>query len=88
MSEHIQVEVVEGHVCVTVDDYELMDLVDDFLTEERDIESEYHIESVVRGRTVYTLHFPETVTLDSVSKAIEELDPNEIERIWLLNNRP
>jgi len=88
MSEHIRAESAGGHVCVTIDDYELMDFVDDFLTEERDLESECHTTSVVNGRTVYTLHFPETVTLDAVSQAIQELDPDEIERIWRLNNRP
>jgi hypothetical protein len=86
MSEHILVLVSGGHVCVSVDDYELMDFVDDFLTEKRDIESDYQVKSIVNGRSVYTLHFPISVTLDAVSHAIQELDPDEIERIWLLNN--
>ena len=62
--------------------------VTDFLTEQLDIESENYVESVVNGRTIYTLHFQKAVTLDAVSQAIRELDPDEIERIWLLNNGP
>lgn len=86
MSEHIRIAVTGNHVCVAIDDCELMDFVDDFLTEERDLESKYHLESVVDGRTVFMLHFPEAVTLESVSQAIQELDPDEVERIWRLNN--
>lgn len=86
MSEHIHLDFEDGHVVVTIDDHELFDYVDDYLTEERDIEYEYVTKHEDGSRRLFAMHFPTSVSFKRVTRAVEELPRHEIERIWRLNN--
>jgi len=64
-----------------VDDTELFDFVEDFLTEQCDLDYQ-----VVIGRKPHAIIFPRGISIDTVNSALSQLDPNEIERIFRINN--
>jgi hypothetical protein len=84
--DHIRIENREGSVAVVIDDYELFDYVDDFLTE-RGLEYDHLSESEIAGRRIFTMHFPATVLTEQISTVLTQLPPDEIQRIWRLNNK-
>ena len=84
--DHIRVYSEDGHIVVRIDDYELFDYVDDCFTEEWSLEYSHMSKSQDGGTSVYSMHFAPSVSRDYVSRAVASLPPDEIERIWQLNN--
>jgi hypothetical protein len=86
MSDHIRIGSEGDHVTLTIDDYELFDYVEDCFTEQWSLEYSYMSEAQERGRNAFTMHFSPTISRDYVSRALDSLPAEEIERIWQLNN--
>lgn len=84
-TDHIQVEVKNERVQLVIDDYELFDFVDDFVTD-AGLEYEYTSEEERRGRKHYLMHFALGVPVEQVSEMLDGLDDAEVQRIWSLNN--
>ncbi|MFQ5801993.1 MAG: hypothetical protein ACE5JQ_03735 [Candidatus Methylomirabilales bacterium] len=84
-SEHIKVENLDGRTVVTIDDWELFDYVDDFLTE-HGIEYDYFTEADHEGRRNFTMHFSPNMPTERVSAILARISPEEVQRIWNLNN--
>ena len=83
MPSHIRVAPEDGRTIVQVDDEELFDFVDDFLTEECGLDYDFVSTSTDGTRTI---HFPDETSRDAVTAALERLDPREVERIFRINN--
>lgn len=76
-------QIEDGVLCLEVDDYELNDFVEDFLWDNFQIESEYVAQfSSSNNRSWYS----KDVAAEDLIKALSQLDLNEIERIYKLNN--
>jgi hypothetical protein len=84
-SEHIKVENRDGCTIVTIDDWELFDYVEDFLTE-HGIEYDHFTEAVHEGRRNFSVHFSPDIPADRVSAILARISPEEAQRIWELNN--
>jgi hypothetical protein len=83
--EHIEVRCVTDGVDVLADDCEIFDYLDDVLTE-RGLESEFSREEERDGRRFYVMHFGAHVSVELISEILAEITPEEIDRIWRLNN--
>jgi hypothetical protein len=70
----------DGKLLITVDDYELFDIIDDILTEQFDID--FLLQNL---EVEYVLHL-ENTNFDTVDDILSSLDECEIERIFRLNN--
>lgn len=82
---HIRLGEEDGRVVVQVEDDELFDFVDDYLTETCDLA----FESVRLSDSVEptnTMLFPIGTVRDTVEVALRKLDPLEVERIFRINN--
>ncbi|MBX2811296.1 MAG: hypothetical protein KTR25_05790 [Myxococcales bacterium] len=84
-SHHLVIDDSENCVTLRVDDWELFDFIEDHLTA-HDLEQEHHTEEQVGGVRWYVLHFCSSVDPARLKKVLDLLDPEEIERIWLINN--
>ena len=84
--DRIRVESEDDHVVVRVFDHELFDYVDDCFTEQWSLEFSYMTEGHQNDSPVFTMHFAPSVSHSYVSRAVESLPAEEIERIWHLNN--
>jgi hypothetical protein len=84
--DHIKVENRDGSAAVVIDDWELFDYVDDFLTE-RGLEYEYLTENEMAGRRIFTMHFPASVLAEQLSIVLSQLPRDEVQRIWRLSNK-
>jgi hypothetical protein len=71
---------------VVVEDYELFDFIDDFLGDECDLPYEYRTTKERPGGEIITMYFPLTVTPETIERNLLKLSPEEIERIYKLNN--
>lgn len=76
----------ENRCIVVVEDYELFDFIDDFLTEECDLIHEYRTTRERPGGEIITMYFPLGVTHKTVEQNLLQLSPAEIEGIYKLNN--
>ena len=80
------VQLDNGEYCLIVKDAELNDFVEDFLWDD----FEFQATSVEVQRetniTVYYNYFDSSVEIDKVREALKQLDLNEVERIYRLNN--
>lgn len=85
MPKHIEIKLVDSKTEVVVDDYELFDYVDDLVTE-MGLEYEFTSEEVRGGRKFYKMHFGESVKKSRLTEIIGTIPPDEIQRIWELNN--
>ncbi|MEL0631457.1 hypothetical protein V6237_01650 [Pseudoalteromonas carrageenovora] len=84
------------HICIfiskgnrpsfTTDDYELFDLIDDFLTETCDFNFECFIHNELRNKTHFTMEIESGVTFEELVTSIKKLDLREIENIYKVNN--
>ncbi len=84
--QHIQISTnAEGLVTVAVEDTELFDYVEDHLIENHGIEYKYLKVSEGLAPKVYTITFGKEYAEDNVVKALSELNPSEIERIYAIN---
>lgn len=69
-----------------IEDTELFDFIDDYLTEECDIENLNIEQSQIEGRNRYRVYFQPEMEKKLTSE-LEKLDIDEIERIRKLNNK-
>jgi hypothetical protein len=72
-----------GRLVLRVNDAELLDFIDDFLTEECDL---LHDHMHGAGGDPDGLLFPEGTQADLIVAAIRQLNPAELERIFRINN--
>jgi hypothetical protein len=75
-----------GAPCVTTDDYELYDMVEDYLIEDCDLDYECLIRHGWPEKESHTIEV-QGILLKSLEKYIQKLDLKEIERIYLINNK-
>lgn len=79
---HIRTSEKDGRVLLEVDDTELFDFVDDFLTEQCDLDYEH----VILGPKRHTIIFPPGTSIETVNSALNQLDANDVERVFRINN--
>lgn len=77
----------DQHVIVVVDDYELADFIEDYLGDDCDLPYDYRTTVERQGGEIITLHFPASVLLQEIEGGLK-LSPDEVERIYRLNNQP
>ena len=82
---HIRTREEDGRVVLQVDDTELSDFVEDFLTEQCGLDYQI-VESA--GRNRHAIIFPLGTSIETVNSALSQLDRNDIERIFRINNPP
>jgi hypothetical protein len=81
---HIRlVQFEDGVLCLEVDDYELNDFVEDYLWDNFQIESEYIANPSSSDNKSW---YSKNIVAEDLIKALSQLDLNEIERIYKLNN--
>lgn len=83
---HLKIEKKEGHVVLIVEDTEVFDFVEDILIEQHDLNYAYLETKKANGLETYTLHFPAINDPTRLQAAVDAIDPNELQRIWNLNN--
>jgi hypothetical protein len=84
---YISVGQDEGNRCiVVVEDYELFDFVEDFLSDECDLSYEYRTSKERPGGEIITMFFPLSVNPEVIEASLSSLSPLEVERIYKLNN--
>lgn len=76
----------DGNLFVSVENAELFDYVDDYLTEECSIEYDHVIESENNGRPVYTMIFSKETNRIVLDTVISNISTTEIEKIYNINN--
>ncbi|ALK96166.1 hypothetical protein AM586_07615 [Massilia sp. WG5] len=76
----------ENRCIVVVEDYELFDFLDDFLGDECDLQYEFLGRKERQGGQIITMYFPLSVTPEVIERNLLKLSPEEIERIYRLNN--
>ena len=76
----------EGRLFVSVEDTELFDYVDDYLTEKCNIEYEHLVPSESNGVSVYTLFFSKKIKEKEIESALSKLSVVEVEKIYNINN--
>ena len=87
MSQHIRLVRDRDWWVVEVDDHELFDFIDDFLTEETEAECVGISFDDPKLGTWNRAYFPGTDESHSIlTDALARLDPAEIERIYRVNN--
>ena len=77
----------KGNLYVSVEDNELFDYVDDYLTEECSIEYEHLISSENNGIPVYTMLFSKETNSIVLETVLNNLSIVEIEKIYKINNK-
>jgi len=83
---NLKIEVIGGHVVLLVEDTEVFDYVEDFLIEEHNLMYSFVVIGEANGVKTYTLHFQETSDPTKLQTAVDAIDPDELQRIWSLNN--
>lgn len=76
----------ENRCIVIVEDYELFDFLEDFLGDECDLQYEFRMTKERAGGEIITMYFPVAVTPEVIERNLLKLSPEEIERIYRLNN--
>lgn len=82
-SKHIDLRTTPKGAVVLVDDYELFDYIDDFLTDLGFI-SEFSGEEISDGRPWYFMYLEGDAA--HISRALDGLSAAEVNRIWAVNN--
>ena len=77
----------EGNLYVAVENTELFDYIDDYLTDECSIEYEHVVESENNGIPIYTMIFSKEVNSIVLETVLNNLSVIEIEKIYNINNR-
>ena len=73
-------------IFVKVEDTEVFDYVDDYLTEECDIEYEHVVTSENNGIPIYTMYFPKETNIHVITTVLMTLSVINIEKIYNINN--
>ncbi len=76
----------EGITKIEVEDTELFDFIEDYLTEDCDIEYDYMEMSKRNTLTVYTMFFSKNFPKEAIEAALAKLEPDQIENIFRINN--
>lgn len=76
-----------NRVFIVVEDYELFDFVDDYLTEECDLCYEYRTSQERTNGEIVTMFFPDSIKMMELEEAILLLPEEKIMDIYLLNNK-
>jgi len=85
--KHIFMYVNENNLpCLTTDDYELFDVMDDYLTEDCDYDFEclHFDDSFAKGH--FTMEIESGITFTELVASIKKFDLDEIESIYKVNN--
>lgn len=84
---HISIGLDEfGAVAVSVEDYELFDFIDDYVTEQCDLDWQDKTHKENEEGEVHTMYFNKKHNLIEIEQALLKLDPLEIEEIYSINN--
>lgn len=76
----------DGRVTVEVEDTELYDFVEDHLIEVCNLEFVGATSSNRGSLCVYTMFFPKDIAIETLQDALQKIDPEEVVRIFKLNN--
>lgn len=77
---------VDGMVAVSVEDYELFDYIDDYITEECGFDWLDKSQCENEQGEVHTMYFDKKHAFEEVEAVLLKLNPLEIRRIYALNN--
>ncbi len=80
---HVQAYISDGRAVVEVRDAELQNMIEDYLTEQCNLEYEY-LRPVPAGGTLMV--FAPEVSLGTIVAALNALDPSEVDRVFRLNS--
>ncbi|WP_281556021.1 hypothetical protein [Thalassomonas sp. RHCl1] len=84
---HISIFMSEENLpSFTTDDYELFDVMDDYLTEDCDFDFECFIYHDQPKKGHFTMEIESGITFDELVSSIKKFDLEEIERIYKVNN--
>jgi len=83
--DHVVVAESDGRLTLRIDDWELFDFIDDYLTD-HDLEYDYLTEEEVGSVRWNVLHFSRSIDPARLKEVLDLIDPDEIERIWRINN--
>lgn len=81
-----RVKVIDGHVVLSVVDTETYDYIEDILAEGHDLAWSYMETGEDGGKPLYILHFLGMSDPRRLQTIVDEIDQNELRRIWNLNN--
>ena len=82
---HVTLDESDGHVAISIDDRELFDFVEDHLTSHGFI-YDYFREEASGDHTLFVMHFGVGVDRARLKEVIGLIDPQEIQRVWAINN--
>ncbi|WP_187428112.1 hypothetical protein ROLI_002380 [Roseobacter fucihabitans] len=82
----LKIEVTDGHVVLSVTDTETFDFIEDILAEKHGLEWSYMATDEVDGKPIYTAHFLEMKDPKRLQIIVNDIDQDELQRIWNLNN--
>jgi len=83
---HIFIFISNDIPAFTTDDYELFDVMDDYLTEDCDFNFESLIYSHHPKKGHFTMEIESGITFDELVTSITKFDLAEIEKIYKVNN--
>ena len=73
-----------GEITIEINDHELFDFIEDYLIEKCSIEYDYMTQ--LHEERLYKMYFRVNCSFEQLKNAILNLDRNELERIYKLNN--
>jgi len=81
-TEHIEIGTESsGEIYIDIDDWELFDYIDDYLSDEFDIQYENYQNLVKDKKTVYRMTIGNSYSFDGIKNLVLKLPTDEIERI-------
>ncbi|QBF84275.1 hypothetical protein EXU30_17555 [Shewanella maritima] len=84
---HIEIGLDQyGAVKVSIEDYELFDFIDDYVTETCDLDWEDKTVHTNAQGEVHTMYFNLKHSLEQVESSLSKLSVKEINKIYALNN--
>jgi hypothetical protein len=84
-SSYLSLTARDGHIVITVDDYELFDFLDDFFADQS-MDSAFVSTSLgAEGQELHSLHFGPGHTIESIRQVLHLIPNSEIQRIHNLN---
>lgn len=84
---HIKIGLHEtGEVVLVVEDYELFDFIDDYLSDECDVSAESFKFADRVGGEVVTAFFAHSTTIEQLEAALSRVSPETVQSIYRLNN--
>jgi hypothetical protein len=84
--QHIQIRLSElGKPLLRIDDWEVFDFVDDFLTDRNFIYDFFTTESI-DGKETFIMHFNDQPSYEALKEIVSTISQEAIEEIWLINN--